>query len=47
VFGVGAVDSYAAGMDVDGHFSVLVAELLVALVGAPLATAAALRTAMD
>ncbi len=47
VFGVGAVDSYAAGMAVDGHFSVLVAELLVALVGAPLATAAALRTAMD
>lgn len=47
VFGVGAVDSYSAGMGVEGHFSVLGAELLVALVGAPLATAAALRTAMD
>lgn len=47
VFGVGAVDAYAAGMGVEGHFSVLGAELLVALVGAPIATAAALRTAMD
>lgn len=47
VFGVGAVDSYAAGMGVEGHFSVLGAELLAAVVGAPLATAAALRTAID
>jgi heme exporter protein B len=47
VFGVGAVDSYAAGTGVEGHFSVLGAELLAALVGAPLATAAAIRTAID
>lgn len=47
VFGVGAVDSYAAGMGIEGHFSVLGAELLLALVGAPFATAAAVRTAID
>jgi len=47
VFGVGAVDSYAAGMGVEGYFSVLGAELLISVVGAPLATAAALRTAID
>jgi len=47
VFGVGAVDSYSAGMGVEGHLSVLAAELLVAIVGAPFATAAALRMAMD
>lgn len=47
VFGVGAVDSYSAGMGIEGHLSVLGAELLLALVGAPFATAAALRTAMD
>lgn len=47
VFGVGAVDSYAAGMGTEGHFSVLGAELLLALVGAPFATAAAIRIAID
>ena len=47
VFGVGAVDAYAAGLGVEGHFSVLGAELLLAVVGAPVATAAAIRTAID
>jgi heme exporter protein B len=47
VFGVGAVDAHAAGLGVAGHFSVLGAELLLAVVGAPLATAAALRGALD
>jgi len=47
VFGVGAVDSYAAGMGIEGHLSVLGAELLLALVGAPFATAAAIRIAID
>jgi heme exporter protein B len=47
VFGVGAVDSYAAGMGIEGHLSILGAELLAAVAGAPLAVAAALRTAMD
>jgi len=47
VFGVGAVDAHAAGLGVEGHFSVLGAELLLAAVGAPLATTAALRTALE
>ncbi len=47
VFGVGAVDAYAAGLGVEGHFSVLGAELLLAVVAAPIATAAALRTALE
>jgi heme exporter protein B len=47
VFGVGAVDAHAAGLGVEGHFSVLGAELLLAVVGAPLAASAALRTAID
>lgn len=47
VFGVGAVDAHAAGLGIEGHFSVLGAELILALVGAPLATAYALRTAID
>lgn len=47
VFGVGAVDAHAAGLGVEGHFSVLGAEFLLAALGAPLATAAAVRTAID
>ena len=47
VFGVGAVDAHAAGMGVEGHMSVLGAEFLLAVVGAPIATAAAIRTALD
>jgi heme exporter protein B len=47
VFGVGAVDAHAAGLGTQGHFSILGAELLLAIVGAPFATAAAVRTALD
>ncbi|MCC6534299.1 MAG: heme exporter protein CcmB [Burkholderiales bacterium] len=47
VFGVGAVEAYAAGLGMEGHLSVLGAELILALVGSPLATAAAVRTAID
>lgn len=47
VFGAGAVEAHAAGLSMEGHLSVLGAELIVALLGAPLATAAAIRTALD
>jgi heme exporter protein B len=47
VFGAGVVDAYAAGLGIEGHLSVLGAELILALVSAPIATAAALRTAID
>ena len=47
VFGAGAVEAYAAGLGIEGHMSVLGAELILALVGAPLATAAAVRIAID
>lgn len=47
VFGAGAVDAYAAGVSIEGHLSVLGAELIVALVAAPFAAAAAVRTAID
>jgi heme exporter protein B len=47
IFGVGAVDAFAAGLGIEGHLSILGAELIVALVGAPLATAAAVRIAID
>jgi len=47
VFGAGAVEAYAAGLEIEGHISVLGAELILALVGAPLATAAAIRIAID
>jgi len=47
VFGAGAVDAYAAGLGIEGHLSVLGAELIIAGVGAPFATTAALRIAID
>jgi heme exporter protein B len=47
VFGVGAVDAYAAGLEFEGHLSILGAELLLALLGAPFATVTALRIAID
>ena len=43
VFGAGAVEAVAMGMSAQGHFSLLAALLLLALLGAPLATAAALN----
>lgn len=47
IFGAGAVAAAAAGSDIDGHLSVLGAMLMVALVGAPWATAAAVRIALE
>jgi heme exporter protein B len=47
IFGVGAVDAYAAGLGIEGYLSVLGAELLLALVGAPFAAAAAVKIALD
>lgn len=47
IFGAGAVDAVASGLEATGHLSLLAAFLLVALVFAPLASAAALRIALD
>ena len=47
IFGASAVQDSAAGMSVSGHFSLLGAMLLLALVLAPLAAAAALRISLD
>ncbi len=47
VFGAGAVQAQTSGLGVAGHFSLLGALLLFALVGAPPAIAAALRIAME
>ena len=47
IFGAGAVDAVASGLDAGGHLSLLAALLLVSLVIAPLASAAALRIALD
>jgi heme exporter protein B len=47
IFGAGAVESSMAGTGVQGHLSLLAALLLTALVGAPLAAAAALRIALE
>lgn len=47
IFGASAVQDSAAGMSISGHFSLLGAMLLLALVLAPLAAAAALRISLD
>lgn len=47
IFGSGAVDASSAGLGVAAHFSLLGALLLLALPLAPLATAAALRIALE
>jgi len=47
IFGAGAVDAVRAGLGAGANFSLLAAGLLIALVGAPLACAAALRIALD
>ncbi|MET0442906.1 MAG: heme exporter protein CcmB [Casimicrobiaceae bacterium] len=47
IFGAGAVDAVGAGMGAGANFSLLAAGLLIALVGAPLAAAAAVRIALD
>lgn len=43
IFGAGAVSAFDAGLASDGHFYLLGALLLLSALGAPLATAAALR----
>lgn len=47
IFGAGAVSASESGMDVSGHFSVLGALLLVALVLGPWASAMAVRIALE
>jgi len=47
IFGAGAVVMVEAGMSASGHFSLLGALLIVTVMGAPLATAAALRISTE
>ena len=47
IFGAAAVEASRAGLGVAGHFSVLGAFAVLALVGAPWASAAALRIALE
>jgi heme exporter protein B len=47
IFGAAAVDASAAGLEIDGHLSVLGALLLASLVLAPLAAATALRVSLE
>jgi heme exporter protein B len=47
IFGTGAVSALDAGLSPGGHLSVLIALLLVSGLGAPLATAAALRISIS
>jgi heme exporter protein B len=47
IFGAGAVDAARAGLGVSANLSLLGAGLLVAIVGAPFASAAAVRIALD
>ena len=47
IFGAGAVEAVGAGLGAEGHLSLLGALLALALFGAPLAAAAALRISLD
>jgi heme exporter protein B len=47
IFGAGAVDAVHSGFSAGAQWSLLGAILLAAAVGAPLATAAAVRIALD
>ncbi len=47
IFGTGAVGAVDSGLSAQAHLSLLGALLIAALLGAPLATAAALRISMD
>jgi heme exporter protein B len=47
IFGAGSVEAHNAGLGVAGHFSLLGALLALALVGAPVVAAAALRIAVE
>lgn len=47
IFGAGAVDAVESGLSASGHHSLLAALLIATLVGAPAATAAALRISTE
>ena len=47
IFGAGAVEAHTAGLGVAGHFSLLGALLILALMAAPWVAAAALRISME
>lgn len=47
IFGTGAVEAHLSGLSSVGHFSLLGAGLLLALLGAPLAISVALKTAIE
>lgn len=47
IFGAGAVDAVESGLSASGHHSLLAALLIATLLGAPPATAAALRISTD
>lgn len=47
IFGTGAVGATESGLSANAHFSLLGAILILTALGAPLATAAALRISMD
>ncbi|MDE1947282.1 MAG: heme exporter protein CcmB [Burkholderiales bacterium] len=47
IFGTGAVGAVAGGLSAEAHFSLLGALLILTALGAPLATAAALRISLD
>ena len=47
IFGAGSADAVRAGLSASPNLSLIAAGLLVALVGAPFATAAAVRIALD
>ena len=47
IFGAGAAESVRAGLSASANFSLLGAGLLIALVGAPFASATAVRIALD
>lgn len=47
IFGAGAVDASTSGLGVQGHFSILGALLVLALLATPMAAAAALRISLE
>jgi heme exporter protein B len=47
IFGTGAVGAIEAGQSASGHYSLMGALLVGSLLGAPLATAAALRISSE
>ncbi len=47
IFGAGSVEAHAAGFDVQGHFSLLAALLVLSVFFAPMATAAALKISLE